>query len=123
LTLKNNDTGATQTLTSNATGAYRFALINPGSYTVSATAQGFQTVQHPVNVTVGQASTINIQLQVAAASQTVEVSGVGNVLETENGNVSTTISPEIVANMPNPGNHEHARWIRQYRRLRHLRHF
>jgi hypothetical protein len=104
ITLKNNDTGATQTSTSNSTGAYRFSLLNPGSYTVSATAQGFQTVQHPVNVAVGQASTINVQLQVATASQTVEVSGVGNVLETENGNVSTTISPEIVANMPNPGN-------------------
>ena len=32
VTLKNNDTGAAASVTSNDTGAYRFALLNPGSY-------------------------------------------------------------------------------------------
>ncbi|HTW57262.1 MAG TPA: carboxypeptidase regulatory-like domain-containing protein [Terriglobales bacterium] len=104
VTLKNTGTDVTQTSTSNSTGAYRFSLLNPGNYRVSVTAKGFQTIEHAATVTVGEVSTINIQLQVAAASQTVEVSGVGNVIQTENANVSTTISPEIVANIPNPGN-------------------
>ena len=104
VTLKNKDTGTTQNATTNSTGAYRFALTNPGNYEVSAAAQGFQTTQQAVSVAVGQASTINLQLQVATASQTVEVSAEGGAIETENANVSTTLSPEMVANIPNPGN-------------------
>jgi outer membrane receptor protein involved in Fe transport len=102
--LKNDATGVTQTVKSNSTGAYRFNFLNPGNYTVSATQSGFQPVQHPVTVAVGTAGMVNLQLQVATASTTVEVSGEGGLVQTENGNVSTTISPQIVANMPNPGN-------------------
>ncbi|HTS08309.1 MAG TPA: carboxypeptidase regulatory-like domain-containing protein [Candidatus Eisenbacteria bacterium] len=104
VTLKNNDTGATQDSTSNSTGAYRFALLNPGNYSVSVKAQGFQGVEQNVAVAVGQSSTVDLKLNVASASTTVEVTAQGSVLQTDNGNVSTTISPEIVANMPNPGN-------------------
>src|SRR6516165_6656530 len=42
VTLKNNDTGAAQNTTTNSTGAYRFALLNPGSYGISVKATGFQ---------------------------------------------------------------------------------
>jgi len=104
VTLKNDDTGATATTTTNSTGAYRFPLLNPGNYTVSAQTSGFQATKHATQVAVGQATTVNIQLQVAAASTTVEVSGAAGVIQTENANVSTTISPQIVSNMPNPGN-------------------
>jgi hypothetical protein len=104
VTLKNDETGATQTTTSNGTGAYRFALLNPGTYTITAASQGLQASPHQTEVAVGQASMVNIQMQVSAASTTVEVSGVGGVIQTENGNVSTTISPTIVSNIPNPGN-------------------
>ncbi len=103
--LKNNETGVTQNTTANSTGAYRFPFLNPGSYEVTVEAQGFATsAVHAATVTVGQSSTVNVQLQVATASTTVEVSGVGNVIQTESGNVSTTISPQIVSNIPNPGN-------------------
>ena len=104
VTLKNNDTGATQDVTTTSTGAYRFNLLNPGNYTVTANAQGFTGHGQNVTVAVGQASTVNIALQVASASQTIEVSAEGSVIQTDNGNVSTTISPQIVAEMPNPGN-------------------
>jgi hypothetical protein len=104
VTLKSNDTGATQNTTTNATGAYRFSLLNPGNYTVSAAAQGFRGRPESVVVAVGQSASANLQMQLAAASQTVEVTAQPNVIQTDNGNVSTNISPEIVANMPNPGN-------------------
>jgi len=104
VTLKNNATGATQNATTNSTGAYRFALLNPGSYGISATAQGFQVQAQNVSVGVGQTSTVNLTMQVAGANQTVEVTAQAGVIQTENGNVSSTITPEIVASMPNPGN-------------------
>lgn len=104
VTLKNQATGATQTVTSNATGAYRFSLLNPGTYNVSAAAPGFQGGQQAFVVAVGQDNTVNLRLQVASSSQTVEVTAQGGVVQTDNGNVSATITPEIVSNIPNPGN-------------------
>lgn len=105
VTLKNRDTGITQTAQTNSTGAYRFALLNPGNYEVSANAQGMQnSAEQAVSVAVGQTAMVNVQLQVAGARQTVEVTAQPGVIQTENGNVSTTISPEIIANQPNPGN-------------------
>jgi hypothetical protein len=105
VTLKNDATGVTTTVISNATGAYRFQFLNPGNYTVTVQMSGFSvSAPQAATVAVGQASTVNVQLQVAATTTTVEVSGVGSVIQTENGNVATTISPEIVSNIPNPGN-------------------
>ena len=104
VTLKNNDTGATQNSTTNGTGAYRFALLNPGRYSVTVKAQGFRGLQQNVAVAVGQTSTVDVKLEVASAATTVEVTAEGGVLQTDNGNVSTTVSPEIVENTPNPGN-------------------
>jgi hypothetical protein len=105
VTLKNNATGVTTTVTSNGTGAYRFSFLNPGNYTVTVNMQGFApSAEHAATVAVGGASTVNVQLAVAAATTTVEVSGVGNVIQTQNANLSTTITPEIVSNIPNPGN-------------------
>lgn len=104
VTLKNNGTGQTQTATTNTTGAYRFSLLSPGSYTVTATASGFQTTSRPVTVAVGQASTLNLQLSVGTSSQTVEVTAEAGVVQTQNGNISTTFSPEQVQLVPNPGN-------------------
>lgn len=53
VTLKSNDTGGTQTTNTTSTGAYRFHLLNPGSYTVSAAASGFQGRAQNVSVAVG----------------------------------------------------------------------
>jgi hypothetical protein len=104
VTIKNNDTGQTQAATSSNTGAYRFALLNPGSYTVSVDAKGFQSMTRKVTVTVGQAINVNMPLTVATSSTTVEVMGQAGAIQTDTGNVSTNLSQDIVANMPNPGN-------------------
>jgi hypothetical protein len=106
VTLTNKDTGATQISTSNGTGAYHFSLLNPGNYTISAEAQGFQVVTSPpVRVALGQTQAVNLKLQIGPSSTTVvEVNAGGTVLQTENANVSTNVSPEQIANVPNPGN-------------------
>ena len=52
ITLKSIDKGFTQSATSNSQGAYRFSLLAPGNYAISATAPGFKTttVTQPVAV-------------------------------------------------------------------------
>jgi hypothetical protein len=102
--LTNNSSGQKSTSTTNAQGVYRFPLLNPGSYTVSAVAQGFQTVQHAAIVTVGQATTVNVQLALSSANTTVEVTAEGGLVQTQNGNISTTFTPSQIEATPNPGN-------------------
>src|SRR5579864_2584857 len=105
VTLKNNGTGQTQTTETNQSGVYRFSLVSPGEYTVTVNASGFQNAEHNVTVAVGQSTSMNMKLEVGqASSQTVEVTAETGVVQTENGDVSTTFTPEQVQLVPNPGN-------------------
>jgi hypothetical protein len=104
VTLRNTGTGETQNATTNSTGAYRFSLLPPGGYVVNVAATGFQNASQNISVVVGQATTANIQLAVGTSSQTIEVTAEGGVIQTQNGNISTTFTPEQVSQVPNPGN-------------------
>jgi len=104
VTLKNNGTGQTQTTETNQSGVYRFSLVSPGQYTVTVNTSGFQNAERNVTVAVGQSTSMNIKMEVGTSSQTVEVAAEAGVVQTENGNVSTTFSPEQVQFVPNPGN-------------------
>ena len=104
ITLRNESTGVNQTTKSNNSGGYRFTLLQPGRYTVTATQQGFGSVAQAAQVGVGQISTVNIQLAVGQASQTVEVTAAAPLLQTETGNISTTFNTQQIENVPNPGN-------------------
>src|SRR5579884_3812894 len=104
ITLKNTGTGLTQTQTSNSQGQYRFSLIPPGNYTVSANATGFAPSQvNNVVVVAGQPSTVNFQLLIAAATTTVNVSEAASVVQSENADVSTSFNTQQILTMPNPG--------------------
>jgi hypothetical protein len=104
VTLKSGETGAVQTRVTNAQGVYRFSLLSPGTYTISVAAKGFQPIEKQATVSVGEATTAHMQLALATAATTVEVTAGASVVQTENANVSTTFSPEQIAEVPNPGN-------------------
>src|SRR5580658_9563534 len=50
VTLTSDATGASRTTSTNSSGAYRFALLPPGPYTVSVVAPGFSKADAKVNV-------------------------------------------------------------------------
>jgi hypothetical protein len=104
VTLKNDSTGQTQTQTTNSSGVYRFSFLNPGTYTLTTTAPNFQKSSSRVTINVGQTTTNNVKLVLSSASQTVTVTSEAPVLQTENGNVSTTFNSAQIALVPNPGN-------------------
>src|SRR5579864_6790843 len=104
VTLKNNATGATQTHTTNDQGAYRFSLLSPGTYTLSVAASNFQASQQSASVTVGQTTTLNVQVQVASATESIDVNAGSDVVQTQNADLTTSFSAEQIAQVPNPGN-------------------
>lgn len=101
---RNTATGATQTTSTNAQGYYRFALLQPGPYSVTVTAAGFAKTQKLTNAVLGQATVTNFQLAVAEQTQTVEVVESAGAIQTDNGDIATTIVTQQLANLPNPGN-------------------
>jgi outer membrane receptor protein involved in Fe transport len=104
VTLKSDATGATRTTTSNANGAYRFSLLQPGNYTVTATAQGFSKAQTPTVIAVGQATVADVKMAVGSNSQTVEVSSAAPIVQADNADLSTNFNQTQIANEPNGGN-------------------
>lgn len=104
VTLKDTATGAERTTVTGANGTFHFAFLEPGNYTVSATATGFRTTTQPISVSVGQTKTADIELQVGQARQTVTVTTEVPLIQTNNGNVSSTVNELQIAQIPNPGN-------------------
>src|SRR5215469_9795933 len=102
--LKDLAKGSTQDTSTGKNGEYRFFLLPPGKYTVTISAVGLQSVSRPVDVSIGQVATIDIQLAVASSSTVVTVTEAAPLIQPENGNVATTISEQQVSEVPNPGN-------------------
>jgi Carboxypeptidase regulatory-like domain len=103
VTLKGADTGVNLTDTTSQSGSYRFPLLKPGRYTVGVAQRGFKGVSQTVTVSIGQATTVNIKLDVGSQAEVVEVTGEGSVLQTENSEISTSFSATQLGNAPNPG--------------------
>jgi len=104
ITVTNIGTGVTKTVKSGAAGDFSVGLLQPGQYTVQAAASGFRTTQQSVAVAVGQAATVNMSLAIAQGVQTVQVEGTAvPILQTENSDLSTTITQQQVQSLPNPG--------------------
>jgi hypothetical protein len=104
LTLKDPGTNQTLTQTSNNQGQYRFSLLKPGNYILTATASGMQSATVNTTVNLGQVVAVPVKLGVAGASTTVEVSSAAPLLQTEDANLSTSYSEAQISQLPNPGN-------------------
>ncbi|MGB0035151.1 MAG: carboxypeptidase regulatory-like domain-containing protein [Candidatus Acidiferrales bacterium] len=104
VTIKDSAKGSTQDTQSNKEGVYRFFLLPPGRYIITASATSFQPVSRPVDVNVGQVASVNVQLQVAASNTTVTVTEEAPLIQSEDGNVATTLNSQQVSQVPNPGN-------------------
>lgn len=104
VSIKDNTKGTTQETKTSKDGAYHFYLLSPDPYTITATAPGFETTTRQATVALGQIGTVDIKLTLGTAAQTVTVTEAAPLIQTENGDTSTSVSAQQVANVPNPGN-------------------
>ena len=93
VTLKGDDSGITRTANTNSQGQYRFALLSPGAYTISVTAQGFTATRVKTTASLGQISTADVKLGIGAVNELVDVVATApELLQTEDANNSNSIS-------------------------------
>ena len=101
--LNSPETGTNESTTTGANGTFRFALVKPGSYTLTVSVASFKTVKLTVIAALGQATSIPVKLEVGTQSQSVEVTAESPLLHTENANNATTLDTKTIENMPSPG--------------------
>jgi hypothetical protein len=99
--IKNNGTSAESTVTTTDNGTFNVPSLATGVYTVTIKAAGFkQMVVTDVKVDVAKASTVNVQLEIGAPTETVTIVGSGELLQTQSANVASTITGRQITDLP-----------------------
>ena len=99
--LVNKDQGITLETKTNSTGGYIFSPVRVGNYSITVTAKGFaKTTQNAVQVAVGTPITVNIQVKLGAATETVEVNTAPPLMQTEEASVGQVIDQKEVNSLP-----------------------
>ena len=103
VTLSSTETGFNSTTTTTSSGTFRFPLLRPGTYDLSVTAKGFRVSKLTVDAAVGAVKEVEVQLEVGATTETVEVTATEPLLQTTNANITSALTPAEIENTPNPG--------------------
>jgi Carboxypeptidase regulatory-like domain/TonB dependent receptor/TonB-dependent Receptor Plug Domain len=98
----NKDTGVTVfDGKSDSAGSFVAPQVIPGTYRVTVTSIGLkQAVIDNLIATVAQVASVNVNMQIGAASETVTVESKGEELDRSTSDISTLISPQDVQNLP-----------------------
>src|SRR5690348_15286294 len=89
-----------RTTTTAADGGYLFDLLSPGTYEVTVTASGFQSVNETgIVITAGFTATVNSKLQVGQVTQTIKVEG-EPVVDLQSVQTSTTFDQTLLQDIP-----------------------
>jgi hypothetical protein len=90
-----------RTAVSDGTGQYRITELPPGTYTVTFTLSGFSTVKRDgVTVSGSGVIPINADLRVGALEETITVSGVSPLVDTQSTRRETVIDQETINALP-----------------------
>jgi len=85
----------------NAAGIYIAPALQPGTYSVRVTQAGFRAAQRSgIVLQVSQTARLNIQLEVGNVTETVEISALSEILDTETTTVGTVIENRRIAELP-----------------------
>ena len=101
VTLASSSNGQGLTRSSNAVGIFLFPSESVGFYSIEVAAPGFhKEVIEAVLVQVGQTTSLNIQLQPGAGTESITVSGESPLLRTEDSNQSSIVGRELLDGLP-----------------------
>jgi hypothetical protein len=101
ITVTSQETSETRSAVADERGAYRMDAINSGHYTVTVTAAGFEIAStHNLNVPSSVVTTYDPVMTVGEVSQAVTVEANSNSINTENGQLSSTVSAAELSRIP-----------------------
>ena len=104
VTVTNQETGVEHNTVSSGSGFYRISGLNPGLYRIEVQAGSFKKNVTPNVVVPAEAVTgLNVTLEAGSAQEVVQVVAENLQLQTENANVTNTLSTREVVNLPQYG--------------------
>jgi hypothetical protein len=101
LKLENAGTHETRNTVSGVDGSFTFSSVQPGTYQLTVTANGFKMFAAKNIVVVGgDRVRVDVPLQIGVATEQVEVTAQVSALQTDSTNVGTTITGRAVQDIP-----------------------
>jgi len=101
VTLTNVGTNIKMEAVSNDSGFFRIVNVRPGSYTLAIGLVGFKTATLPVfEVGVNEAVTKNVTLQVGDVSETVEIVGGTELIQSASAELGNVIKEGVIKDLP-----------------------
>src|SRR5260370_358835 len=101
VSVKNVNTGLTQTTKTSADGVYTIPYLQVGDYTVSTEKTGFRKAETTgVRVDVATVADVDMKLTVGAVDQTVDVTASAPLLETQGSNLGKVVATKAISDLP-----------------------
>ena len=101
LTVKSLDDNSSRTALSDASGAFQALNLRPGSYEITASKNGFSDSRTgKLTLDARQQMRVDIKLEVAAVSTSVDVADTAAIVNTENGTIGDTKKFNQVVQLP-----------------------
>ena len=99
--ITNTETGITTSAQSNEAGQYHLLFVNPGTYRLTAEMSGFRTVvRDGILLTLGEAATLDLAMQVGAQTETVTVAAQAQLLDAEKADRGLTVNQRDLSGLP-----------------------
>jgi hypothetical protein len=101
ITVRNIETGAERSVTSDASGFYRVPLLPLGTYRVTVEVTNFKRlVREGITLSTGQTATVNVSLEPGGLSETVTVSSDAPIADSAKIDVGRVMNAQEVQNLP-----------------------
>ena len=102
--VKNTATQTERTLMSNEAGIFVAQFLQPGSYDIAVTKQGFaKTLRTGLTLQVGQTLTLTLSLALQTTNETVTVAGDASIVDPDKTDMSQVVSTTQAQNLPIAG--------------------
>lgn len=100
VTIRARASAWSQRAQTNADGEFEFDAVPVGEYKVTVTAMGFSSREEPIVVASGSAPILHFQLILGKMTQSVQVSGAPELVNTESSTTQTVVNREDIARTP-----------------------
>jgi hypothetical protein len=101
ISVRNEATGEESRATSAGNGTFTVPALTAGVYKIVVSAAGFkQALMQGVKIDAGVPATVNVSLEIGAATDSVVVQSNAEVLQTQSANISTTITGRQITDLP-----------------------
>jgi hypothetical protein len=94
-------TGASREMVTDNTGEYQFVQMMPGDYTLTVTRPGFaKATREHVVLQVNVSATLNVQLEVGATGQVINVTAEASTISTSDASIGNAFTEHSIRQLP-----------------------